>query len=126
MYAHGASVTFIVDGEEMDKFRAPANLQGNRVLLLDINIRIEEAGEYDIYFEPKAFQKGVEMNNVLIYEHNTDLFRDGGDGCYYSRVKISGNQTIFLCGGIMLDNAYENSLNVDNFKLDFHVYLNRA
>lgn len=126
MYAHGASATFIVDGEEMDKFRAPANLQGNRVLLLNIEIRIEEAGQFNIYFTPKGFQKGEEMNNVLIYEHNTDLFYDGGDGCFYSKSKISGSQTIKLCGGIILDNAYEHSLNVDNFRLDFHVYFERA
>lgn len=126
MYAHGAAATFIVDGEEMDKFRAPANLQGARVLLLDINVRIEEAGNFHIYFTPKAFQKGVEMDNVLIYEHNYDLFFDGGDGCYYSKNQIAGNQTIKLCAGIILDNAYENTLNVDNFRLDFHVYFERV
>jgi len=126
MIAHGAAATFIVDNQEMDKFRAPANLQGNRVLILDIDIRIEEAGEFAIYFTPKAYQKGVEMDNVLIYEHNTDLFYDGGDGCYYSKNKIEGNQTISLCNGIILDNAYENTLNVDNFRLDFHVYFERV
>lgn len=127
MYVHGGySATAIVDGEELTVFRAPSNLQGNRILRLDIKLRLDEGGEYNIKFIPQCYQKGVLIDNTLIYEHNTDLFYEGGDGYYYSKIAIEGNQTIQLCGGVILDYYYENSLNIDNFRLDFHIYLEKV
>ena len=66
------------------------------------------------------------MKNTLVYEQNVQLFYEGGDGYYYSSAPIKGNQTIYLCGGIILDYEYEDSLNVYNFKLDFHVYFEKV
>lgn len=126
MILHGSvDAQFIVDGQEMSSFRAPSNLQGNRVLALDIQIRIEEAGNFSIRFAPKCYQKGVLMQNTLIYDFNTDLFYEGGDGYYYSKMQIVGNQTIQLCKGIILDYEYEDSLNVDNFRFEFHTYIDK-
>ena len=125
MHVHGVSATFIVDDQEMSKFRAPSNLQGNRTLHLDIKLKIEESGSFRIRFIPLCYQKGVLMENTLVYEHSK-LFIDGGDGSYYSKGVVEGNQTIELCNGIILDYYYEDSLNVDNFKMDFHVYAEKV
>lgn len=126
-YAHGdASVVFVIDGTEMDEFRTPSNLQGNRILKLDIKVKIESSGYYNVKFIPKCYQKGVLMNNTLIYEQNFDLFYEGGDGYYYSINPISGDQTIRLCQGVILDYEYEHTLNVDNFRMDFDVYFEKV
>ena len=127
MFLHGnVEAVFIVDGQELDEFRSPSNLQGNRIFKVNIDIEIQSGGEYNIKFIPKCYQKGVLMENTLIYEHNTTLFKEDTDGYYVSINPIKGGQTINLCGGIILDYYYENSLNVDNFKLDFHVYFEKV
>ena len=122
--ASGAEAVFIVDGEEMSKFRTPSNLQGNRTLKVDIKLKIEEGGEFKIKFILNGYQNKSPIENTLAYLHG-DLFYDGGDGYYYSKGTISGNQTIQLCEGIILDYYYENTLNANNFKLDFDVYLEK-
>lgn len=127
MHIHGdVEAHFIVNDIEMDEFRAPSNMQGNRIFQLEIEVDIESSGEYIIWFEPKAYQNGKLMENTLIYEHNNNLFYDNGDGTYHSIAPIKGNQTILLCGGVILDYEYEDSLNIDNFKLDFHVYFEKV
>ena len=121
-----ADASFIINGEEIDEFRSPSNLQGNRIFKFDVEVKIESGGYYYVKFIPKCYQKGVLMRNVLVYEQNVDLFYEGGDGFYYSREPIEGDQTIALCGGIILDYDYEDSLTVDNFKLDFYVYFEKV
>ena len=125
-HTHGAEAVYVIDGMEVDKFRAPANLQGNRIYRLDINVKIESGGFYNIRFTARCFQNGTLLKNTLIYEHNTDLFVDGGDGYYYSKNPINGYQTIHLCGGIIIDYYYQETLNVNNFRLDFHTYLEKV
>jgi len=126
-YIHGdVDAQFIINGKEMKEFRAPSNLQGNRVFNFDVELRIHSGGSYKIKIIAKCYQKGVLMSNTLIYKHNLDLFYDGGDGYCYSKDAINGNQTIFICEGVILDYVYEDTLNVDNFKLDFHVYLEKV
>lgn len=120
-----ADASFIINGEEMREFRSPSNLQGNRIFEIDIDVKIKSGGYYYVKFIPKCYQKGVEMKNTLIYEANIELFYEGGDGYYYSSAPIQGGQTISLCDGIILDYDYEDSLNVDNFKLDFYVYFEK-
>ena len=127
MHIHGdVNAVFIVNDMQLDEFRSPANLQGNRIFEFKTEIKIKNDDYYQIKFTPKTYQKGVLMSNTLIYELNTDLFYEGGDGFYYSIDKIRGNQTILLCHGVILDYDYEHSLNVDNFKLDFHVYFEKV
>lgn len=123
LYVHGnADAVCIVNGQEMEKFRTPSNLQGNSILEVDIDLQINSNGLYDIKFTPMCYQKGVLLQNTLIYEHNTELFRYGDDGYYYSIRPIRGGQIIDLCGGIILDYEYKDSLNADNFLLEFNVY----
>lgn len=126
-HTHGnAEAVYIIDDLEVDRFRAPANLQGNRIYRLDINVKIESGGFYNVRFTARCFQSGILLQNTLIYEHNTDLFVDGGDGYYYSKNPINGYQTIHLCGGIIIDYDYKDTLNVNNFRLDFHTYLEKV
>lgn len=127
MYIHGeVDAVFIINGEEIDEFRTPANLQGNSILELNIEVKILTNAAYKISFKPECYQKGVLMQNTLIYEHNTSLFYEGADGYYYSKHPIQGGQTIRLCGGVILDRDYEETLNVDVFKMDFRVYFEKA
>ena len=127
MVIHGSvDASYIVDGIEMNEFRAPSNLEGNKTLAMTIQIKIESGGRYKIKFQPQCYQKNVLMKNTLVYKYNTDLFYEGEDGVYYSHESILGKQTITLCHGIILDYEYRNTLNVDNFKLDFHTYFEKV
>lgn len=127
LYAYGnVDAVFVVNGQEMKKFRTPSNLQGNRILEVDIDVQINTYAQYNIRFIPMCYQKGMLLENTLIYEHNTDLFKYGGDGYYYSIAPIQGGQTIDLCGGIILDYDYQDTLNVDNFLLEFCVYFEKV
>ena len=122
MIAHGASATFFVDGEEMDNFRAPANLQGNSILTFDAQVRLDSSGTYQVRFVILCYQNGEKLNNTLVYLPNYDMFYEDEDGYYCSNRTISGGQTVLLCKGAILDYEYRNSLNSDNFRLDLHVY----
>ncbi len=129
MYVHGADASFIINGEELSAFRAPSNIQGGSILEMEIELKLEDGGKYDIYFVAKCYQKGVLLKNTLIYDKSS-LFYDGGivedgDTACYSKSPISGKQTIRLCGGIIIDNEY-GDLNVDNFRLEFHVYCKKV
>ncbi len=129
LYVHGTDATFIVDGEELSAFRAPSNLKDGVILEFELELKLKDAGKYDIKFNALCYQKDVLMKNTLIY-NKSDLFYDGGiieesDTFCYSKQPISGKQTIRLCGGIIIDNGYK-SLNVDNFKMEFHVYCEKV
>lgn len=112
-----ASATYVIDGKELEKFRTPSNLQGNRILEFDTDIKIESSGSYYVHFQILCYQNGELLDNTLIYNPNLALFELGLDGCYYSRDVISGDQTIDLCQGVVLDMEYEHSLNVNNFTM---------
>ena len=114
---HGAEATVFVNDVEMKTFRAPSNLQGNSSFMFTLKIRIEEGGKYKIRFVPKCYQKNLLMNNTVVRDHNFELFDEVGDGSYESIDVIKGFQTVELCGGIVLDRQYEDTLNVDNSRL---------
>jgi len=113
------SANYIVDGREMNEFRVPATIQGNRVLMLDTKINIESSGEYMVQFVVEVYQgslllAGVQLTGVDHY--NFELSQDGKT--FKSRAPISGNQTIALFNGIAIDNDYEATLNDGNFRLE--------
>lgn len=126
MYVHGVEATYIIEGEEMNKFRTPSNLQGNRVLRFEVDLKIKDDGKYNVVIDPKCYEHGKLIDNTLLYEHNASLFYQGGDGKFYSVEPISGKQTIEVCKGIIIDYNYEDTLNVDNFRLDFHMYFEKV
>lgn len=124
-----ADAVYIINDMELTKFRAPSELKGNRILELKIQIKIKSGGNYNIKFKPRVYQSGSELSNVLIYEpiQNEEYkFVEAEGGFYNSYAPISGNQTITLCYGVVLDRDYENSLNISNFKMDFYTYLYRV
>ena len=127
LYTHGdCNASYIVDDNEMKRFRTPNNLQGNRVLRADFDIKLESKGEFMVKFRIDVFQSDELMDNIIIYYPNRDLFYNWHDGYYYSKEPISGGKVIDLCQGVVLDIAYENTLNVDNFRLEFHTYFERV
>lgn len=127
LYTHGdCEATYIVDGQELTKFRTPSNLQGNRILEVDTSIRLEGEGQYNVRFTVLVYQGGELLNNILIYEPNRDEFYLGDDNYYYSIEPIDGNTTVHLYEGVILDYVYENTLNVDNFKMEVHTYFERV
>ena len=126
MKVYGADAVYYVDGEILDEFRAPSNLRGNARLDLEIKLKIQEDGMFDIKFKPNCYQNEELMINTLVYDLNNNLFIDGGDGYYYSRKPISGNQTIRLCEGVIFSYEYRYSLNINNFRMEFETYLEKV
>lgn len=127
MILHGrVNAAYIVDGKTLDEFRTPSSLQGNSILRLDIKIKINSSGLYNVRFMPETYKKGVKMKNTLIYKPNYELFEEGKNGVYYSIEPIQGDQIISLCEGVILDYYYKDSLNADNFKLNFHTYFEKV
>lgn len=113
-----ATCSYVIDGKELEDFRTPSNLQGNRILEFDAKVKIESSGEYYVKFKIECYQGDELLKNTLIYEPNLDLFESNSDGYYYSHGAVSGNQTISLCRGAILDLVYEKTLNVNNFRLE--------
>ncbi len=127
IFVHGnVSVDVIVDGEKMDEFRTPIGVQGNRVYMIDTDIEIKSTGEFDVYFTIDVYQSGVKLKNSFAYEYNHDLFHDDGNGRYVSNQPIAGEQTIDLFNGVVLDDAYENTLTNENFSMKINIYFTRA
>ncbi len=124
---HGnVDAEFVVNGEKLDKFRTPIGVQGNRVYAINTDIDIHSTGSYNVYFTIEVFQSGNKLNNTFAYEYNHNLFRSADGGKYVSIAPISGGQKIDLFEGVVLDDAYENTLNVDNFTMQVHIYFERA
>lgn len=127
LYIHGrVSATHVVDGYELNRFRTPTEIQGNRLLSIDLDLKIESSGNYNIRFTIDIFQNGEELDNTIIYEYNRTLFYAGNDGYYYSKNPIAGDQTIDLCEGVLIDYRYEHTLNINNFRMEVHTYIEVA
>lgn len=121
-----ADAEFIINGERLTKFRTPLGVQGNRVYMIDTDIEIKSSGNYNVYFTVEVFQSGEKLRNTFAYEYNHDLFHMEGDGKYSSNDAIAGGQTIDLFNGVVLDDAYETSLNNENFTMKITINFERA
>lgn len=120
MHVRGeAEAVYFVDNKEINKFRTPSNMRGYCILEFDLKIKIESGDSYIITFEAVAYQNDTKLDNLLIYLPNSELFTKISANKYQSNQPILGYQTIGLCKGVIIDKKYENTLNVDNFKLDF-------
>lgn len=117
LYAHGANATYYVDGEEIDKFRAPQSIKGNTTYVLDVDVKVNQ--EYDVKFKVEIYQSGKLLNNTLV-NYDQDVFRRGDDGYYHSINKMSGNIDLFT--SVIIDIEYKDTLNIDNFKMEVHTY----
>ena len=125
---HGdASAAYIVDGKELNEFRAPATIQGFRVLKLDVDLKIESGGSYNIEFEVEVYQGSLLLDGIQLTGVNTSVFALAPDGVTYrSMVPVSGNQVIQLFTGIAINSEYEKTLNDSNFKMEVNSTLTRA
>lgn len=124
---HGnVSADVIIDGQKLNKFRTPIGVQGNRVYLIDTDIDINSTGKYNIYFTIDAYQAGVKLKNTFAYEYDHDLFHMDSTGKYVSNEAIFGGQTINLFNGVVLDDAYENTLTTDNFSMEINIYFTKV
>ena len=125
---HGSvNAVHIIDGEELTEFTAPANIRGECILEFDVDLKINESGNFKVKFTIKCYQNDRLLNNVVVYEPNTKEtgFTYKNDGFYHSRSTIAGNSTIRLCQGVAL-NEFDTDLNDKNFKLEIHTYLERV
>ena len=69
LYVHGnVDAVYIVDGDELDRFRSPNTVQGNRVYTADYDLRIEDSGSYNIRFTIEVYQSNQLLDNILIYD----------------------------------------------------------
>lgn len=117
---------FIVDNKKLNKFRSPVGIQGNRVYMIDTDIKINSTGTFNVYFTIEAYRANELMNNTFAYSFNHDLFYQQSAGKYTCIAPITGGQTINLFDGVVLDDAYADSLTTENFRLVVNIYFERA
>ena len=124
LHVNGADAVYIVDGEELSEFRAPQGIKGNSYYQFDLDLKINSSGNFNVKFKIDIYQDGVLIDNIIAYPETTGgIFRKGEDEYYYSTTKVAGNQTINLCQGVLIDSAYEDTLNIDNFRMNIYTYL---
>lgn len=120
------SAVCVVDGYEIKSFRVPSSIRGNRILKLDIDLKLKESETYNIKYKAICFQDQDVLANTQIYKPNEMMFEAGRNGYYESIEPIAGGRTIDLCGGIIIDYHYEDSLNVKNFSMEFVIIIEKV
>ena len=120
------SADCIVDGHSITSFRVPSSIKGNRVLKLDIDLKINEPGDYNIKYKAVCFQDEDVLANTQIYQPNEELFQAVGNGYYGLIAPVEGGKVIDLCGGVIIDYHYEESLNVNNFSMQFEIIIEKV
>ena len=120
------SAECVVDGHTIKEFRVPSSIKGNRILKLDIDLKIKDTDMYYIKYKAVCYQDENVLANTLIYKPNETMFQAGEDGYYELIEPIIGGQTIDLCGGIIIDYHYEHSLNVNNFSMEFEIIIQKV
>lgn len=121
-----SSAVCVVDGYEMKSFRVPSSIRGNRILKLDIDLKLKGNAKYNIKYKAICFQDEDVLANTQIYKPNEVVFEAGVNGYYQSIEPIVGGKTIDLCGGIIIDYHYEDSLNVKNFSMEFVIIVEKV
>ena len=121
-----SSAVCVVDGYEMKSFRVPSSIRGNRILKLDIDLKLKGNAKYNIKYKAICFQDQDVLANTQIYKPNEIMFEAGVNGYYQSIEPIVGGKTIDLCGGIIIDYHYEDSLNVKNFSMEFVIIVEKV
>jgi len=127
LYTHGnCSAKFYIDDMPLDKFRTPSDIRGDIRLDFDVDLDIESFGEYNIKFIIRVYENDKKLKNLVYHEPNKDLFIDGKDGYLYSKSSIKGGTRIDIVQGVYIDYDYKDSLNINNFRMEIHVYLEKV
>ena len=128
LYTYGdVDAVYVVDGNETSSFRAPANIRGDCIFNIKVDIKINSFDDYNIKFAVYCYQNDTLLTNVVVYEPNIENvgFTYKSDGYYHSKSVISGGQTVRLCQGIAL-NEQEIDVNDGNFKFEIHTYFEKV
>ena len=128
LYVHGGvKAVYLVDGEEINKFRTPTEIQGNRCLDVDILVKMKESGKYNVRYIIEVYQGDTRLENVIARNYDK-RFTEGENGVYVSDnpIEFKYNDTITICDGILFDAQYEDTLNIENFHMEIHVYFERV
>ena len=128
LYTNGdAEATYIVNGEELSEFRSPANIRGDCVFTVNIDLKIHTPGDFNVKFLIKCYNGDKLLTNVVIYEPNTadEGFTYKSDGYYHSKSVIKGNTTTRLCKGVALNELGIN-LSDDEFKMEVYTIIKKV
>ncbi len=128
LYIHGGvDAVYLVDGKETDKFRTPNDVQGNRLLDIDIEVKMKEAGTFNIRYVIEVYQGDTRVENLDVPNFDSRFIK-GTNASFTSEsaITLKYNDTILLCSGILFDSQYEDSLNIDNFRMEIHIYFERV
>jgi len=128
LYVNGdARASYMVNGEEISQFRSPANIKGGCLFTVNIDLKIQDSGDFNVKFLIKCYNNDKLLTNVAIYEPNTEEegFTYKSDGYYHSKSVIKGNTTVRLCQGIAL-NELDIDLTADNFRMEVYTVISRA
>ncbi len=127
LYTHGdVGASFFVDGMQVKRFRTPTDIRGNVRFDFDVDLDIQTSGDYNIRFVVNVFQGEEKIKNLVYHEPNKSLFYDGHDGYLYSKECISGGQRIDVILGVYIDYEYQNTLNINNFRMEVHAYFEKV
>lgn len=122
-----ASAVYLVNGEELSEFKSPYQIQANRVLRLDVDLKIESSGEYYVEFAVEIYQGSLLLSGIQLLGADTLMFEMASDGMTYrSRGVVDGNQTIQLFTGIAIDSTNAEGLNDMNFRMEVITTFRRA
>jgi len=125
VYGDGAAV-YIINGRELESFRAPKTIRDNRVYSFNAKLKIESSGLYNVKYTIEVYRAGYLVENTAVYKYNVELFYKGADGYYYSHKPIQGKQTIELCKGVDIRTQAGMRVNDANFEMKIHTHLEKV
>lgn len=128
IYINGnAEAVCLVNNQEISEFRSPANIQGECILELNVDLKIKTAGNYKVKFSVSCYNGESLLKNVVVYEPNTTEsgFTYKTDGYYHTKSELAGDTTINLCKGVAL-NEIGVGLYDDEFKLEIHIFIEKV
>lgn len=113
----------LVNSEPMTEFRSTSEVAGGSIYVIDIDLRLLEEGEYNISFTVNCYVSGNRLEDVKLLPEEIDETLDG-EGKYHI-ANVSGNSTINLFNEVYLSGVGERYLNVNNFKMEIKIYIEK-
>ncbi len=135
LYVHGSvDAVYIVEGEEMERFRTPTSIKGNRCLDIDIYVQVRQSGLYNVNFSIEVYAGEERLQNVIARNYDRRFIESSvtdGDNTYMiyrseNPINFSYDNSFRICDGILLDAQYEDVLNFENFHMEIHTYFERV